>query len=273
MAWVPAAIAAGGELLGGLFGNSASKAEARKNREFQERMSNTAHQREVSDLKAAGLNPMLSAMRGSGASTPSGDVAHIENPARGLTANVASAVSAAREKQLVDAQVYATNAGADKSIAEMHGQELQNFLLGHELQNVEQFSATNAETQSENLKLEGQRLKGEISAQNTEEENKRLGMKMAVLEQKALALKLPSLQNEANVDSNWWGKYVRPYLGDVGKAVGTISSAAGAAAGAALGAGRRAAGGTKVPMDRVIDSKTGEILSSGPPWTPKRRSK
>lgn len=56
---------------------------------WQEQMSNTAWQRAVSDMKAAGINPMLAFSKG-GASTPSGGLASSTGNASGNTPSISS---------------------------------------------------------------------------------------------------------------------------------------------------------------------------------------
>lgn len=89
-------------MIGDIVGSGISSASnihmANKNTEFQRHMSNTAHQRQVADMRAAGLNPMLSATGGKGASSPTGTPGHMENP------NIGGAVTGYRQRKQIKAQ-------------------------------------------------------------------------------------------------------------------------------------------------------------------------
>lgn len=118
-----ALISAGTQVFGGLLSRSGARAQNAMNREiaqaqmaFQERMSNTAYQRSMADMRAAGLNPILAYKMG-GASTPAGAAIPMVNEEAGIGSAIGQAGSTALQAVKQSAEVDAVKAQAEASRA------------------------------------------------------------------------------------------------------------------------------------------------------------
>lgn len=137
-------------LTGGIFSafgaskqNTAAQAAAQTQMDFQERMSNTAYQRVMADMKLAGLNPILAYKQG-GAGTPGGSTYSPVNvgsaAAQGAVAGATSARSVKRttaEIQNLHADTSLKATTANKTMTETQNLDIQRQILFENLKVAE----------------------------------------------------------------------------------------------------------------------------------------
>jgi len=146
--------------------NAANAKQVADQMAFQERMSNTAYQRQMADMRAAGINPMLAASMG-GASSPPGSAvpavvgapsvpgAPMQNELSSLPASVNSALDAQRLKYEVQNMQETM-----KNLQESNKKIKSDTLLNHALRSsaladakLKANSAKVAQVNAENAKL------------------------------------------------------------------------------------------------------------------------
>jgi len=153
--------------IGGVVQNQMNQDEAQRNRDFQTQMSNTAYQRGMKDMKAAGLNPILAYQKGP-ASSPTGNAAVATNVGEQM-------VSGYNTARRVEADVPKTEADTalSKSNALLSAEQIKNAVATNEnIRANTAASVAQAKLSAEQAKFVGAQTAGATSQNSAKEADK-----------------------------------------------------------------------------------------------------